>query len=141
MKTKEIATNSIVATLYIVLTIVATPLSYGAIQFRISEILVLLCFFNYKYIFGLTIGCFIANLNSPTMSLDLLFGTSATVLACLGIIACKYLWMAIFPPIIFNGFIVAWELTFFDSPFWFSVGTIMLGEAVVLILVISYFSI
>ena len=41
---QEIALNGLIAATYAVLTIVASPLYYGPIQFRFSEILVLFCF-------------------------------------------------------------------------------------------------
>jgi len=36
----------VTAALYVALTLVIAPLSYGALQFRISEVLTLLCFFK-----------------------------------------------------------------------------------------------
>ena len=43
-----IASSAIIAALYVALTWVLAPISYGAIQFRISEVLLLLVFFNPK---------------------------------------------------------------------------------------------
>lgn len=54
-------------------------------------------------------------------------------IACVGIMFSPRLAIAILFPIISNAFIVGWELTYFGVPFWFSVGYIALGEAVVLI--------
>ena len=63
MKTniKNIVRISIIASMYIVFTII-NPFSYNAIQFRISEILMMLCFFRKDYSIGLILGCFISNL-------------------------------------------------------------------------------
>jgi uncharacterized membrane protein len=130
---REICVNGIIAAVYAALTIALSPIAYGPIQFRFSEILVLLCFFNKRYTVGLTLGCLLANCCSPTASLDVLFGTAATLLACLCIIFCKHMIVAIWFPVIFNGFIVAWELTFFGEPFWFSTLTVAAGELVVMI--------
>lgn len=70
---------AIVAALYVVLTI--TPplnaISYGAYQFRVSEMLVFLAFYNRKYIIGLTAGCMIANLYSFGL-IDVFVGGSQT---------------------------------------------------------------
>ena len=70
---------ALVAALYIVLTI--TPplnaISYGAYQFRVSEMLAFLAFYNRKYIIGLTAGCMIANLYSFGL-IDVLVGGSQT---------------------------------------------------------------
>ena len=133
---QEICVNGVIAATYAALTIAMSPIAYGPIQFRFSEIMVLFCFFNKKYTVGLTLGCFLANLMSPTASLDIIFGTVATLLACLCIMFCKHLVVATIFPVLFNAFIVAWELTFFGEPYWFSVLTVGLGELVVMI--VSY---
>ena len=138
MKNKEliktITFNGLLAALYTIFTIAIAPLSYGAIQFRFSEVLVLLVFFNKKYAYGLTLGCFLANLFSPTMALDILFGTSATLLACLAMMFCKHLAVAAIFPVLFNAFIIGWELTYFGEPFWFSCGYVALGELGVMVI-------
>ena len=135
----EICINGLIAALYAVLTILIAPLSYGAIQFRFSEILVLLCFFNKKYSIGLTLGCLIANFFSPTAVFDVPFGTIATALACVGIMFSKHLLIAITFPVVFNAFIIGWELTFFGEPFWFSVLFVALGELAVMVIAYVFF--
>ena len=137
---QEISFNALIAAAYVVLTVLISPLSYGSIQFRFSEILVLFCFFNKRYGIGLTLGCLIANIFSPTASLDVIFGTIATALACLCIMFSKHLIVAITFPVIFNGFIIAWELTFFEMPYWMSVLTISLGELAVMIVGYLFFT-
>ena len=49
-----IARNGIIAGLYAALTLACYPFAYGMIQFRISEFLVLLCFFRKDYTVGIT---------------------------------------------------------------------------------------
>ena len=56
-----IAESAIIAGLYVALTWLLAPISYGAVQFRISEFLILLVVLNPKYAYALVIGCFIAN--------------------------------------------------------------------------------
>ncbi|MCR5309360.1 MAG: QueT transporter family protein [Bacilli bacterium] len=107
-----IARNGIIAGLYAALTLVCYPFAYGMIQFRISEFLVLLCFFRKDYTFGLTLGCALANLFSPQLFLwDVLIGTSATLIACLGICFCKHLVVACAMPIVANAVLVGLELS------------------------------
>ena len=57
---------ALVAAIYVALTI--TPplnaISYGAYQFRISEMMNFMAFYHRKYIIGVTLGCMIANLVS-----------------------------------------------------------------------------
>ena len=130
---QEICINGIIAATYAVLTIAISPIAYGPIQFRLSEVMVLLCFFNKKYTIGLTLGCFLANCLSPTASLDIWFGTGATLLACLCMIFCKHLALAAIFPVISNAFIIGWELTYFGEPFWMSVLTVGIGELGVMI--------
>ena len=73
---RDMADIAIVAAIYVVLTI--TPplnaISYGAYQFRISEMMNFLAFYNPKYIIGVTIGCMIANFFSFNM-IDVVVGS------------------------------------------------------------------
>ena len=64
-KTRFIVYTAIIAGIYASLTISMAPVSYGAIQMRIPEILTLLAFVNPQFAPGLILGCFIANLFSP----------------------------------------------------------------------------
>ncbi|HPN60864.1 MAG TPA: QueT transporter family protein, partial [Bacilli bacterium] len=68
---------ALVASIYVVLTI-WNPFSYTEIQFRISEVLVLLCFYRKDYIYALTIACIIANFFSPLGIIDVVLGSLAT---------------------------------------------------------------
>lgn len=137
-----LAANAIIAAVYAALTIAIAPLSYGPVQFRFSEILVFLAFYNIRYIPGLILGCFIANLFSPMMSYDLIFGTLATTIAVFGIHYCGKLIKnelagllggAVIGAVV-NGILVGWELKLaFNEPFWFSALTVAAGELAVLI--------
>ena len=133
-KVRIITTNAFIAAMYAVFTMAIAPLAYGQIQFRLTEVLVLICFFRKDYIFGLTIGCAIANMYSDLGFYDVLFGTLATFIACLGIIFSKHLAIAILFPVISNAFIVGAELYFLlKLPFWANVLWVGLGELVVMI--------
>lgn len=65
MSTKNVVLIAIVAALYAVLTIALAPISYGAIQFRVSEILKILVLYNPLLAIGIGIGTFIGNMASP----------------------------------------------------------------------------
>ena len=84
---KNIALNGIVAGIYAVITIACGPLSYEFMQFRFSELLNLLVFFNPTFTIGLTLGCLVANLFSSVGLIDVVFGTLTTLVACLVMIA------------------------------------------------------
>lgn len=127
---KKLCQIGIVAAIYVVGTLPFAQFAYGQMQFRISEVLVLLCFFDKKYCWSLIIGCFIANLFSP-LPLDLIFGTLHTVFSCLLIIKCKKLWLAGLMPMI-PCFLIGYEIVqTFSIGMVVATGWVMLGEFIV----------
>lgn len=122
---------ALVAAIYVVVTVEFAPLSYNAVQFRFTEALVLLCFYRKDYCASMILGCFIANLFSPFGLYDIIFGTLATAVAVVPMYYIKNIYIASLLPVISNGLIVGFELYLFGEPFWFSAGTVALGEAVV----------
>ena len=136
--------TAIIATLYAVVTLVLAPISYGVIQFRMSEIMVLLAFFDPFYIGGLTLGCFIANILGPNGVMDAVFGTLATFISVYAIsLTGKFiksnktsLVIASLWPTIFNGIIIGWMLNIlYELPLVLSVGEVAIGEFVVVTMV------
>lgn len=93
-------------------------LSYGPIQFRISEALTILPVFTPSAIWGLTVGCFIANIFSYN-PIDMLFGTAATLIASLLTYYLRNIkWrnlpiLSALAPVIINGIIIGFEIAFF----------------------------
>ena len=135
-----LANTAIIAGLYVALTWLLAPISFGAVQFRLSEVLMLLVVLNPKYALALILGCFIANTTSPLGWYDLIFGTLATTLAIIPMTRVKKLWIAAIFPVISNGLIIAFELGLaLDmmnvEAFLFNALTIGLGELGVLYLV------
>jgi uncharacterized membrane protein len=123
---------SVIAALYVVLTIVVQPISFGEIQFRLSEILMLLVFYNRKYSVSLILGCLIANLWSPYLLWDMIFGTLATALSCLFMVKSKSLIVASIWPTIFNALIVGAEIAILSNiSYLFCILTVGFGELVV----------
>lgn len=138
---RRIVRNAIVLALYVILTFVSYPVSFGLLQFRVSELLVLLCFFNRDYVIGITLGCLLSNIASPgsMMLWDLLFGTLGSLLSCLLVSFSKHLGIAMLFPIIINPLLVGAEFKIVgevSGSYWWIVGMIMAGEATVI--VISY---
>ena len=80
---KLVVINAMIAGIYAVLTLAISPIAYSKIQFRLSEIIVFLAFYNRRYIPGLTIGCLLANMASPMVLLDIFFGTLSTIIVCI----------------------------------------------------------
>ena len=65
MTTRRVVLIAMVAALYVVLTIGIAPLSFGPVQFRVSEALKVLVLFDPFLALGIGIGTFLANLASP----------------------------------------------------------------------------
>ena len=135
---KFIAESAIIAALYVVTTWLLAPISYGPIQFRISEVLMLLVVLNPKFSFALILGCFISNTTSSLGWYDMVFGTLATIIAIIPMFFIRKMPIAAIFPVISNAFIVSLELgiafNLWNEAFWYNVFTIALGEAVVLYL-------
>lgn len=118
INTRNLITAAVVGALYAVLTMVLAPISYGALQFRVSEVLCILPFFMPFTAWGLFVGCIVANLMSTAGVLDVVFGSLATLITCLCIAWCgkmgntlKARLLACFMPVIWNGLIVGATLT------------------------------
>ncbi len=119
--------NAIVAAIYAALTIGLSPLSYGPVQVRFSECLTLLAFYNPRWIPGLTIGCFLANMGSPLGLPDMLIGTLATFLGIFPMRYMKNSLLASLLPVLSNGVLIGAELAAFSQlPPDLSVGAAML---------------
>jgi uncharacterized membrane protein len=68
LSTQRVVKIAIIAALYAVFTIAIAPISYGPIQFRVSEILKVFVLFDPYTALGIGIGTFFANLASPFVS-------------------------------------------------------------------------
>ena len=112
---RKLARCAVVAAIYVVLCLVLAPFSYGAVQVRVAEALCLLPVFGAEYIVGVTLGCFLANLLGSTV-VDVVFGTLATLLACLVTYKLRDLRFkglalaASLPPVLFNAVIIGIEI-------------------------------
>ena len=145
-----LATCAVVAAAYAALTIALAPISYGAVQFRVSEALTVLPFFMPCTFWGLWIGCILANLYTGSV-LDIVFGSLATLLAALLTAwfgkqgnTVKNRLLGCLMPVVFNAVIVGAVLTWgylfqeFASPlksYGFNALTVGIGEAGVLYLI------
>lgn len=139
-KVHFIVSQAIVSSLYVVLTLIVGPFSFNAIQLRISEILILLCFYKKDYIIGLSLGTFIANLFSPMLIYDISLGLLASVLSMIAISKSKNLYIAIIFPVVFNGLLVGLSLYLaLDLPFFLSALEVAIGELLAMIIGIILF--
>ena len=119
MKNKKIlhlVYGAIIAALYAAATVLISPISYGAIQFRLSEALTVLSVFTPAAIPGLTVGCVLANIASPYGIWDILFGSAATLLAVLTARKLRHITfkglplLSVIMPVIFNAIIIGAEI-------------------------------
>lgn len=141
MKIRNLAINAVVAALYVAITSLLAFMSFGAIQFRVAEMLNHLAVFNKKYIIGIVGGVFISNLFFSTMVVyDLVFGVAHSLLSLLimsGItrkITNNWMKMSV-NTIMFTigSALIAWELNLaLQLPFWLSYFTVAIGEFVVM---------
>lgn len=107
MRTKYLAEAAVIAAIYAVLTFVLAPISYGAVQVRISEALTVLPFFTPAAVPGLFVGCIAANILSPYGLPDLICGSMATLIGAAGsYMLRKKPALVPLPPVISNGIIV-----------------------------------
>lgn len=134
--TQNLVRLALVAALYAVLTLAVPGLSFGPIQFRLSELLVLLCFYRRDYSIALILGCFVANCFSPMALMDMIFGTLATTVAVIPMFSIKSIWLASLLPVISNAVIIGIELYIaFGEPLWAGMLSVGLGELVVITIV------
>ena len=132
LTTRSLCLSAMIAALYAALTLLLAPISYGAIQCRISEARTLLPILLPQAIPGLVIGCLVANLLSPVAIWDVIFGTLATLIAALGTYKLrKKPLLAALCPVVANGVIVGVMLAvFYALPLWMTMLEVAVGEAV-----------
>lgn len=138
MVLKDLILQTMIAAIYVVLVYVFQFASFGLIQFRIAEVLMILVLFDKKSVIGLTIGCFFANLLGGAILLDVIFGTVATTIAAvLMIITKKWIWLSFLMPAIINGIIVGILLTYaYDlGMLYITIPSVFIGEFLVLFVI------
>ena len=127
---------ALIAAIYVVLTyfISAFNLASGAIQVRVSEALTVLPFFTPAAIPGLAIGCFLSNLLTGCLPMDILFGSLATLLGAIGsYLLRRYKWLVPLPPVLANILIVPYVLAYVygaEGSIPFFMVTVGIGEVI-----------
>lgn len=118
-QTLYLVQSALIAGIYVAVTYAASPISYGSVQFRISEALTVLPVLTPAAIPGLAIGCLISNLGSPLGIVDIICGTLATLLAAIctrmtrKVLIKKLPLLPLIFPVLFNGLIIGAEIAFF----------------------------
>ena len=140
--TLSIVRAGLIGALYVALTLIFQPISFGAIQFRIAEALTLLPILTVDAVPGLFVGCLLGNWLGGGIWFDVALGSLATLLAAI----CSRLlrdrpFVAALMPTIFNGLIVG-PVVYFAyvrapgdpvsvATLLFNMGTVAFGELVV----------
>ena len=121
---KKMTLNGVIAAVYAVLTLI-NPLSFGAVQFRVSTLLLPLAVFVPQIRAGLVLGTAIGNLNSSLGIIDIVVGSVVSAIAVYVIPKAKA--KATMPVLyaIDSGVLVALELWYcFRTPIWYNVLTV-----------------
>lgn len=144
MKAKVLAYDALIIACYTGLTLAGGTFSFGFLQIRIAEVLVLLCLFEKHYILTMTLACFFSNLiglflGFSVFPVDVFIGTAASFASCVCVYGFRniMLWkrpiLSMFSPSLINGVMIGWELSFFMNdpslfiPFFFYIS---LGELI-----------
>lgn len=102
-----LAEAAVIAALYVVLTLVFAPISFGSVQLRVAEALTILPLFTPAAIPGLFAGCLLANIFGGAILWDILFGSLATLVgAALGYKLRNNRWLVPIPAIVANSLVV-----------------------------------
>lgn len=126
--------GAIIAAMYVALTIIFAPISFGAVQVRIAEALTILPLFTPAAVPGLFIGCLIANGLGGGILLDVIFGSIATLIgAILGYLLRFNRWLVPIPAVVSNTIIVPMVLKYgygIDMPIYLLIIYILIGEII-----------
>ncbi|MCY9806557.1 QueT transporter family protein [Lentilactobacillus senioris] len=136
VKTQNIALPAMIAALYVAISLVLAPISFGAVQLRFAEMFNHLAAFNKRYIYSLILGCLIVNMFSPLGIIDIVVGTAGTLIGSTATYyltrkTTKHLWWYMIASLcqIPGVILVASELTIVNHiPFWLTLSSVFVGE-------------
>ena len=129
---RELVEMALIAALYVAMSFLIPVTTFGIINFRCSEVLMMLPFYNRKYSLSMIVGCFIVNLFS-TMKADVIFGTLATAIVCFIIERISQDWLVPIVAATVNGLIVGLELhIYLKYQIGFAIGSVFLGELIIM---------
>ena len=142
---RQLTAAGVIAAAYAALSLALAPISFGAVQCRVAEVLTLLPVISPAAIWGVGLGCAITNAVGAATGanflgpVDLFVGTAATLLAALasrllGRIRIGGLpWLSALPPILFNAVAIGAEWCYvmtgtLNGTVWLLAGQIALGQ-------------
>lgn len=129
---RKLVRAAVIAAAYAAITLIGQPISFGAIQCRISEALCVLPYCLPEAVPGLFVGCLLGNLLSGAAGPDILFGSLATLLAAvLTWLMGRKKWpafLAPLPAVVLNAAIIGILLcTVYDPAFPLSTTMLLVG--------------
>ena len=131
--TRLLVQAALIAAVYAALTLLLQPISFGIVQFRVSEALTVLPALMPAAIPGLFVGCLLSNILGGFGWVDIVFGSLATLTAAwLTWLLRRHIWLAPVPPVVVNTLVVGsyiWLLFDRALPYGLSLGWFALGEA------------
>lgn len=123
--------SALIAAAYALLVVFFAPLSYGPVQVRIAEALTLLPWLWVEAVPGLFLGCLIANLFGGFGLVDVIFGSSATLIAAVMTRLMPNKVLAALPPVVVNALVVGGYLSYLtEVSFPFAAMYVGVGQAV-----------
>ncbi|MDO4313799.1 MAG: QueT transporter family protein [Eubacteriales bacterium] len=126
---------AMIAAIYVVLTYIFAPFSFGEVQVRLSEALTILPLFTPAAVPGLFIGCLIGNILGGAILPDIVFGSIATLIGAVltYMLRNQKPILGPLPPIAANTVIVPYVLRFgygVNLPIPFMMLTVGIGEVI-----------
>ncbi len=126
---------AMIAAIYVVLTVLFAPFSFGHIQLRLSEALTVLPYFTPAAIPGLAIGCLIGNTIGGAILPDIIFGSIASLIGAITtyLLRKQSKYFAPVGPILANTIIVPFVLYYaygINLPIPFQMLTVGIGEII-----------
>jgi len=120
-----------IGAVYAIITILFAPISYGMVQVRISEMLLVLPYFTPAAIPGLFVGTVIANLYGGLGILDVVFGSLATLLSAYLVSKTGNKYLVPLPPVIVNAIVVGLVLHYvLNLPLYLTILWVGAGQVI-----------
>lgn len=128
-RAQYITRAAVVAAIYVIITYLLKPISYGPLQVRISEVLTLLPMVESSAVFGLFAGCFIANLLGGMGPWDIYLGSLITLISAYLTSKTDNPFLGAVPPIILNMFGVSFYVSKLSgTPYYLTALMIGIGQ-------------
>jgi len=135
MTARLLVRAALYAALYAALTLAPglNALSYGQVQFRVSEVLLVFACVDPAAVVGLTVGTALGNFGSPMLLVDVVVGSLLTLVVAALMYRIGPRFVALVAPVVVNGLGVGAMLALvLELPFWASAVWVAAGEAAVM---------